>query len=338
MKKPLKFFSLSFAIVATLFLTSCGMKKYEESKPIIEEKNGVKLYKFKVGDSVFVMNPVDGARLMTWDVVPAKGESRSVVYWPKDAPVGGNLEKVGGGASILFPFSGSSFVDGKPDIWKTPTGKICPMKKHGFANGGKFEVVACSGDSIDLKFVKDEYSKKAYPFGFDFYVSYKFFPKSYILEMTMENREDIDLPWGVGYHPYFTVPWKKGKTHADYRMLIDCNSAMYINNNNGEFTPANDFRENMSLDSKKPVARIHGDLRSGVVKFGLKDGSDDITIIMDDDAKSYSTATVVTYGKPMESPFWCVEPWIVPPASASKALQKVPARGQKTFKIEVKLQ
>lgn len=331
----MKIFCILMSWVVASILSSCASGRLSESGPSIVEKGGAKLYEFNVGNSRFLMNPINGARLMSWDI-SQRGEDRSVIYWPKDGPFGGNLEKVMGGAPILFPFSGSSFVDGKEGIWKAPSGKIYPMKKHGFANGGKFEIVSCNSDSILLKFVPDDYSKKAYPFDYEFYVSYKFGSNSYIVEMTLVNNGDENLPWGVGYHPYFAMPWNSGETHADYRLSIDCDGAEYVKSD-GTFAKAEDFRKYMTFDSPKLASRIHTSLRSGTVKFGPKSGLEDIEIVVNGGLKPPNSATIVTWGRPMESPFWCVEPWIVPPASASKALQSVAPHSRGVFKVEVKL-
>ena len=231
--KIIKMISAVSAAALALICASCACVKNRDSgndccgapQPKIIENDGARLYVFNAGDSEFVMNPEEGALLMSWKVKRADGSERDVVYWPDKNLVRGRIGTVHGGAPIFFPFSGVSFADGKANMWKTPTGEIRPMRKFGFTDNGKFEIVKVCPREILLKFVHSEYSKNAYPFDFDLLVSYRFTPKSYTLQMTFINKSDIALPWGAGTHPYMGMPWRKGETHADYRLVVDCQKA-----------------------------------------------------------------------------------------------------------------
>ena len=306
-----------------------------QDSPNIISKDGAKLYEFNVGKSRFLMNPEEGALLMSWHVKRADGSERSVIYWPENGPVRGNITTVHGGAPIFFPFSGISFADGKANMWKTPTGQVCPMRKFGFTDNGKFEIVSVSADSIVVKFVHCEYSKEAYPFDFDLFVSYKFSPKSYTMEMKFQNKSDIALPWGAGCHPFVTMPWNKGEKHSDYRMLLDNDSACYVDNAKGVLLPVDELKEKC-FGNIAMQGRIHTGLKSGILKVGPKNGKEDITFIIND-GKVGPTFTLVNWGKPDETPFWAVEPWMVAPLSAGNNAPTVPAHGEGVFKVEVSL-
>lgn len=331
---------LALAAVSVAFglmCASCAGKKgcaaCAESPRIIH-KDGAKLYEFRVGDSEFLMNPEEGALLMSWKVRRADGSFREVVYWPKDGPARGNIETVKGGAPIFFPFSGISFAGGKANMWKTPTGEIRPMRKFGFTDNGKFEIVGVCKNEITLKFVHSDYSKKAYPFDFDLLVNYKFTPKSYTMQMTFVNKSDIALPWGAGTHPYMAMPWRANTTHADYRLVVDCQEAYYVDNEKGVLIQA-DFK-NKSFDNPAMAARIHTKLKSGVFKYGPKSGDDDVTITVND-GNAGPTFSLVTWGKANESPFWAVEPWMVTPLSAGNNAPTVAPHSNGIFKVEVKI-
>ena len=324
-----------FTVLGVICPSCLSSKDSAQRAPEIISKDGAKLYQFNVGPSRFLMNPEEGALLMSWHVKRTDGLERSVIYWPENGPVRGDITTVYGGAPIFFPFAGISFADGKPNMWKTPTGQVCPMRKFGFTDNGRFEIVSVSPSDIVLKFIHSDYSKKAYPFDFDLFVHYRFFPKSYVLELKFENKSDIALPWGAGHHPFVTMPWNKGETHGDYRMLLDCGGAYYIDNAEGVLHRVEELGEKCFGD-KAMTGRIHSDLKSGIVKVGPKHGREDLTIIIND-GKVGPTFVLVNWGKPGETPFWAVEPWMVPPLAAGRNAPTIPAHSEGFFKVEVKL-
>ncbi len=329
----LKTIKYTSAIFTVALLVACSsVPKKEDASLNIVSKDGAKLYEFNVGKSRFLMNPEEGALLLSWDIKKANGEKRSVIYEDKNV-VRGAIETIRSGAPIFFPFSGMSFADGKPNQWKSVSGEILPMRKFGFADNGNFEIVSASSDEILMKLIQNDYTKNQYPYKYDFYVHYKFAPKSYKMTMILDNREDFALPWGPGYHPFISMPWNKGETHADYWLDFDCADAYYVNNNAGTFTPT-DF-ENKYCDNPKK-SRIYADLLSPVVKIRSKSGDGDLTMIIND-GKLLPTMSLVTFGNPDKFAFWAVEPWAVLPFAAGRNAPTVPAGQKGTFSVELKL-
>ncbi len=331
--KVFKILAILAILSGSSLLVSCqSQTQVRADSPVISQKNGAELYSFYVGNSTYVMNPKEGALLLSWDIKKPDGSTRSVVYGEKDV-VRGSIETIRSGAPVFFPFTGMSFADGKPNQWKSVSGEILPMRKFGFADNGKFDIVFASGNEILMKLVQNDYTKKSYPYKYDFYVHYKFSPKSYKMTMKLDNYEDFPLPWGVGYHPFFTAPWNKGEKHSDYRLHVDCTSAYYVNNAQGTLRPT-DFKDNTL--KKEISTRIHGGLQSGIVKIGPKHGREDVTMIIND-GKVSPNFVLVNFGQPEKSPYWAVEPWAVPPFAAGRNAPEVPAHSSDTFTVEVKL-
>ncbi len=332
--QKVKIYLLGLVLIGCSMFAACQSEKscVRADLPVISQKDGAELYTFKVGNSTYIMNPREGALLLSWDIKKANGENRSVIYAGENV-VRGAIETIRSGAPVFFPFSGMSFADGKPNQWKSVSGEILPMRKFGFADNGNFEIVSVSGDEILMKLIQTDYTKKQYPYKYDFYVHYKFAPKSYKVTLKLDNYEDFPLPWGVGYHPFLTVPWNKGEKHADYRQVIDCATAYYVDNNNGKLIPT-DFKD-QSFASKK-ASRIHACLQSPIIKVGPKHGREDITFILND-GKLLPTMALVNFGNPDKSPYWAVEPWAVLPFAAGRNAPEVQPHSSDTFTVELKL-
>ncbi len=301
----------------------------------IVDANGLKLYKWNIGPSSFLMNPSDGARLMNWYVSMADGAVRDVIFWPENAPLGGEgFAEVRGGMPVLFPFCGASFAGGKKDFWKTPEGEVLPMKKHGFAMEGKFDDIHVSDFDFHAKYVSSEESKASYPYDYNFSVYYRFNELSLFCELRLENLGKERIPWGAGLHPYFTLPWIDGTSRRDYRFLSDAKKACYIGAD-GSFMPAG--TDKSSFSDLELNNRIHTSLKTSAVRFGPKNGEEDVTLKIGGGGKPEVGTCVVTWSESPDAPYYCVEPWMSPPNSASKPLHYVAPSETKAFFIEISL-
>lgn len=299
------------------------------------EKAGVKLFKFNVGPSSFLVNPQEGARLMNWYVSFADGTQRDVIYWPASAPIGGaGFADVRGGMPILFPFAGSSFVNAKPDCWKNPDGEVLPMKKHGYANCGKFEVIASSDRSFSAKFVPDAECERAFPYEYELVVTYRFSELSLLCDMSLANTGNKAVPWGAGFHPYFLLPWNRLTKRCDYRLVHDAKKAFNILPS-GVFAAADPHAD--SFDEAGMQNLIRTNFKSGTIKFGPKNGEEDITIRIDGGGRPAKGVSVVTWSESADVPYYCVEPWLNPPNTASKPVHFAEQGEVKSFCIEISL-
>ncbi len=297
----------------------------------VVRKGNVSLYKFKVGNSTFLVNPFVGARLLSWDI--QQNETvRSVIPWNSDKTDGAVL----GGNPILFPFPSTSFVGKQPHLWRTPRGDVRPMRRHGYALNGKFEVAYSSDSELKLRFLPCEECKDAYPYDYNFYVRYIFSEKSLITELILENKGDVPMPWGAGTHPYFTIPWVKGEKKADYFLKTDARISTY---NVGDGTRYSvDNLDKMSFADGEMVGRILCNLQTCTAKIVRNKGGG-IEIVVNDNRKPESSFVFVTYGKTRddEDPVFAVEPWMAPPNCATKPLQFVDGNSTGVFKVEIKI-
>jgi len=301
----------------------------------IVEVNGVQLYKWNIGPSSYLVNPIDGARLLNWYISLADGATRDIIYWPENAPLGGDkIGEVYGGIPVLFPFCGASFANGKKGFWKTPKGELREMKMHGYALDGTFEVIMTTDFGFTAKFLPSAKCMEAYPYDYEFTVNYRFSDLSLSCELSLVNNGSEKMPWGAGLHPYFTLPWHKGATRKDYRLLHDAKKACNILAD-GSFAPIG--VEKNSFGDVEMFNRIHTHLKTGIVKFGPKSGEEDITLKFGGGGKPDVGSCVVTWAESETAPYYCVEPWLSMPNTASSPRHFVEPKSQKSFLVEISL-
>ncbi len=298
--------------------------------------DGVDIYKWKRGASTFTANPENGARLMSWSLNLAGSRPRDVIYWQDGSPlVGEEGGDVRGGNPILFPFASSACADGKIGFWKTPQGNVLPMKKHGYAAGGKFEIVNIGDSGFTSKFLPSDECNQAYPYSYEFLVAYRFDELSMLCQLTLINRDKVRIPWGAGNHFYFKMPWNASHKLENYRLLSDARKVYRI----GKIPGTLDILENPPSCFADPEFKtnIHCNLKTGVVKFGTYSGEEDVTIIFNDGGKPAPGFCFVTWSECDGRPFYCVEPWMSPPFSPSNPKHFVDPDSSSTFSVEVRL-
>ena len=268
------------------------------------EYQGRKIHRWVQGPSTFLADPAAGGRLISWFTEMADGSVRDVIYWPEDADYG-NIGKVRGGTPILFPFAGRCHADGAVGFWEDSDGSIRPMPQHGFARPGTFELIDANESCFKAILLPDDLAKKAYPYNYEFRVSYFFSELGFLVELGLRNNESIPIPWCPGHHFYFSLPW-----HPVF-----------------------------SFDEPVLVNRIHTHLKSAECIFGPKGGEENITIRFKNEDSISSSRSLVTWTESEVSPFYCVEPWMGPPNSPAhrNGLQFVNPGESSAFAVEVSL-
>ncbi len=293
-----------------------------------------KVYRIEVGASTYLVAS-KGFRLLNWFLTLADGSTRDVVYMPDNADLASaDFAVLRGGMPILFPFAGVSFADGKRDFWKTPDGRVLPMKKHGYAIDGDFEIFEMSDTSLKAVYKPSAAARAAYPFNYEFSATFRFAELSFNCELMLVNNSGGPLPWGAGLHPYFQLPWHAGASRKDYRLMCEAKKVLHIKDD-GSFEPA-DAAQNCFADADV-CNRIHTKLKSNVVKFGSKNGEEDVSIKFGLDEKPELGATIVSWSESEDAPYYCVEPWMNPPNCASKPIHFVDAGKSGSFVVEFSL-
>lgn len=300
----------------------------------IVDFNGLKLYKWVIGASTFIVNPTAGARLMNWNISMALGDVRDVIYWPEDAPMGEGFPYVYGGNPILFPFCGRSSVDGKTGEWKTPQGQVLPMPQHGFARQSDFEIVDINDFGFSAKLIQNPSTQSMYPYKYEFYVKYRFSQLGFAVELMLVNKDVVEIPWSAGNHFFFRLPWHSELKKSDYRVLIDCKKACY-HRQDGSLEKTTAFK-NFDAGDEAAINRIHFNLKSDEVKLGPKNGEEDIVLKTSGSVKLDKFASVVSWCESLDKPYYCVEPWMgLPNAMENGGVHYVQPNKSQSFVTEV---
>ena len=129
-------------------------------------------------------------------------------------------------APILFPHCGK-VVDGKIEA----KGGVYKSGQHGFAWLMEHEFVDQTGDTIVLELCASPETLKTFPYEFRLVSTFTLEGDTVHHTLTVENLDTDKLPFGIGYHPAFPVPFDDKHAATDYELRFsDVESPICINN------------------------------------------------------------------------------------------------------------
>ena len=299
---------------------------------------GQTLTRWQVGPSTFLALPEKGARLMNWHLTLGDGSVRDVIYWP-ELPSLDDVATIRGGNPILFPFCGRTFDRGDIHFWRGEDDTRRPMPMHGLARQGDFQVTRLDERGFTALFQPGAEARAAYPYDYEFTVSYRFEPLALFVELSLRNLGAKPIPWSAGHHFYFTVPWTEGRTRADYFIRIPAKATVRQDFERGQLHIVPHLAPEESLANKDLIDVFHTSLKSNVVVFGERGGESKISLCVGPDRVPPKSAVVVTWSQADDSPFYCIEPWMGPANSPEHktGLHWVAPNATQTFLVEVNL-
>ena len=131
--------------------------------------------------------------------------------WQADPAVWGSH------APILFPHTGR-LKDGKM-IAKGQTIENCTP--HGFARGMEHELVVKNKDTLVLQLTDSPETLAKWPYKFRLLSSFVLDQDVLHHTLTVENRDQEEMPFGIGFHPAFALPFDDQHTYEDYELRFD---------------------------------------------------------------------------------------------------------------------
>lgn len=125
------------------------------------------------------------------------------VYWPDRAP-------------NLFPYvarltDSSYYLDGQ----------LYHMDIHGFAMRSEFSLVEHTDTKLAMELISTDQTMAIYPRTFVFRVIYELQGESLSVTYEVGSRDKRIMYFGLGAHPGFNVPLRKGTRFEDYRLRFD---------------------------------------------------------------------------------------------------------------------
>ncbi len=163
------------------------------------------------GEARVVVAPTRGGMVTRFDVGGAP------VLFLDEASLLDLSKNVRGGNPILFPspgpLAGERFERG---------GQTGSMKQHGFARQERWSVVAQTDAAVTLELLANDATRAQFPWDFALHLRYALAGGTLTVATTVENRSATDLPFALGFHPYFHVP---DADKARCRILTDATRA-----------------------------------------------------------------------------------------------------------------
>ena len=120
-------------------------------------------------------------------------------------------------APILFPYTGR-LKDGKL-IAKGQ--EYASTAQHGFARTMEHTLVVKNKDTLVLQLTDTPETLAVWPWKFRLLSSFVLDEDVLHHTLTVENQDDEAMPFGIGYHPAFAVPFDDKHTYADYELRFD---------------------------------------------------------------------------------------------------------------------
>jgi aldose 1-epimerase len=131
--------------------------------------------------------------------------------WQADPDIWGNS------APILFPHCGR-LLDGK-FIAKDKTYET--NLAHGFARLMEHTFVYQNKDTLVLQLTDTPETLALWPYKFRLMSAFTIEGDVLHHTLTVENRDEEEMPFGIGYHPGFAIPFDDKHIFADYELRFD---------------------------------------------------------------------------------------------------------------------
>ena len=116
-------------------------------------------------------------------------------------------------APILFPHA-CKVVDGTIEA----KGGSYASGQHGFARLMEHELVAMTEDTIVMELRSNDETLAKFPYEFNLVSTFTLENDTLHHTLTVENWDEEEMPFGIGYHPAFTLPFDDKHEATDYEL------------------------------------------------------------------------------------------------------------------------
>lgn len=227
-------------------------------------------------------------------------------------------------APIMFPHCGK-VVDGVIEA----KGQTYPAGQHGFARLMEHTFVEQTADTIVLELNSCPQTLETFPYEFRLVSTFTLEGDTVHHSLTVENQDPQPLPFGIGYHPGFAVPFDDKHKATDYELRFSqMESPICINNlphglMHGNIYYLGSNIQAIPLDERLFANDSHcmTNLSSGTL--GLYEKDTGRAVVCDIADAPY----VLIWSKPGMPKFVCIEPWysLPSPENGSRKWEEKPA-------------
>ncbi len=210
-------------------------------------------------------------------------------------------------APILFPYAGK-LKDGK----LIAKGKeyLSPAQ-HGFARTMEHTLVAKTKDTLVLQLTDTPETLATWPYKFRLLSSFTLDGEVLHHTLTVENQDGEEMPFGIGFHPAYAIPFDANHTYRDYELRFDrmesplclgtaprglINGQTYYLGTNLKAIPID---ENLFANDSHCMASLSSNT------LGIYEKDSGRAVVCSIRAFPYT----LIWSKPGEPKFVCIEPW-----------------------------
>ena len=209
-------------------------------------------------------------------------------------------------APILFPHAGK-VVDGKIEA----KGQIFEATQHGFARLMEHEFVDQTADTIVLELCSNAETLAKFPYEFRLVSTFTLEGDTVHHTLTVENLDAEKLPFGIGYHPAFTVPFDDKHVATDYELRFsETESPICINNlptglMHGDLYHLPTNIQSLPVDEQLFANDSHCMVNLKSSTLGLYEKGTGRGVVCNIEEFPYT----LLWSKPGMPQFVCIEPW-----------------------------
>ena len=227
-------------------------------------------------------------------------------------------------APILFPHCGK-VVDGVIEA----KGQTCQSPQHGFARLMEHSFVDQSRDTLVLELCADEETRKMFPYEFRLVSIFTLEGSTLHHTLSVENLDGCAMPFGIGYHPGFAIPFDDKHTAEDYELRFsEPESPLCVNNlphglMHGNLYYLGSNIQSIPIDDKLFANDSHCMVNLRSQTLGLYEKDTGRAVVCDISQFPYT----LIWSKPGTPKFVCIEPWhsLPSPENGSTRWEEKPA-------------
>ena len=120
-------------------------------------------------------------------------------------------------APILFPYCGKvkdGMIEARGQHFEN-------LPQHGFARIGEHTLISHTENTVVLELRDSEATLAMWPYAFRLVTTYRLEADTVHHSLRVCNTDDEPVPFGIGYHPGFAIPFDEAHTATDYVFRFD---------------------------------------------------------------------------------------------------------------------
>ena len=215
-------------------------------------------------------------------------------------------------APILFPHAGK-VVDNKI----VAKGKTFEATQHGFARNMEHVLVDRDETTVVLELCANAETLAKFPYDFRLVSTFTLENDTLHHTLTVENLDEEKMPFGIGYHPAFTVPFDDKHQATDYELRFSqMESPICINNlpyglMHGDYYQLGANIQTLGVDENLFQNDSHCMVNLQSQTLGLYEKGTGRGVVCNIGEFPYT----LLWSKPGMPKFICIEPWHSLPSS-----------------------